>query len=182
MVSRSMFVLIGALSGGAVPKLGLQVQTPAPIFRNLRRRPQNLLKTSDMPDPAAVKPFPPFPPGAPPPASLIPPPHSQTSLCRPSRSRQPAIGFFGAFLNISSGVALAGWSDAGNRGLYSGIFNAFNQGSAIPGNVLAIVLLCVQRGMNHASASPPAPMFAALLRMTWTTHTKPEFLRTRHVE
>ena len=37
------------------------------------------------------------------------------------------IGFFGAFLNIASGVALAECSTAATRGLYSGIFNAFNQ-------------------------------------------------------
>ena len=51
------------------------------------------------------------------------------------------IGFFGAFLNIASGVALAAWSTSENRGLYSGIFNAFNQGSVLPGNVLAIFMV-----------------------------------------
>jgi integral membrane sensor domain MASE1 len=42
-----------------------------------------------------------------------------TSIC---------IGLFGAFLNIGGGVALADCTNDSNRGLYSGIFNAFNQG------------------------------------------------------
>jgi len=41
-----------------------------------------------------------------------------TSMC---------IGFLGAFLNVCSGVALSDNSSAATRGLYSGIFNAFNQ-------------------------------------------------------
>lgn len=41
-------------------------------------------------------------------------------------------------LNTASGSFLAKNCDDSNRGLYSGIFMAFNQGSSLPGNLLSI--------------------------------------------
>eukprot|EP01052_Picozoa_sp_SAG31_P029218 SAG31_NODE_2887_length_4948_cov_3.419468_1_plen_329_part_00 len=51
------------------------------------------------------------------------------------------IGLCGGVLNTASGSFLAKNCDDSNRGLYSGIFNAFNMGSAVPGNLLSIFVL-----------------------------------------
>lgn len=46
-----------------------------------------------------------------------------------------------AFLNIGQGVALAECTTEETRGHYSGILTAFNQGAAVPGNLIAIFLI-----------------------------------------
>ena len=51
------------------------------------------------------------------------------------------IGLCGGVLNTAGGSFLAKNCDDTNRGQFSGIFNAFNMGSAIPGNLLSIFFL-----------------------------------------
>ena len=60
------------------------------------------------------------------------------------------IGLCGGVLNTAGGSFLAKNCDDTNRGQFSGIFNAFNMGSAIPGNLLSIFFLST----SHTSKSP----------------------------
>jgi MFS family permease len=85
-----------------------------------------------------------------------------------------ALGICGALFNISQGVALGHCVTDQTRGLYSGIFQALNQGATLPGNLIAIFV--IPPTATEAVLRPCGNTTEALLVPGWDTMDGPLFV------
>jgi MFS family permease len=91
-----------------------------------------------------------------------------------------ALGVGGALFNTAGGSFVAKNSDKSDRGLHSGIFNAFQQGSALPGSLAAALYFGSDTtdGMTKAASAHCASgtTWADRIVLGWNGDVSPYFL------